>query len=176
MTVSDEQLLHLLTRTSALVARRQRDAEHQRPPAEPYGMQAGGPGPRDFGPPPAGRPDAPPPEHRRDSPHHAQNRVLATLNMQEGLSQKELAYVLGIRPQSLSETLVQLQQAGLIVRKKNKDDGRVINVYLTDAGRERAKAAAASRRKSAQGAFSTLSDKEKQQLAHILSKLADSLE
>ena len=177
MTVSDDELLQSFLRTSMLL-RREQQANQPPSPGRDHGHQY----PHNPGPPPGG-PDMPP-DHRQGPPpprrppnqHQAQGRVLAMLQAQEGLSQKDLAYVLGIRPQSLTETLWQLEEAGYIERRKNPHDGRVINVYLTDLGRERAEQAAASRRSHAQGALSSLSKKDKEDLSRILDKLRDALE
>ena len=98
------------------------------------------------------------------------------LNVKEGQSQKDLAYLLGIRPQSLTATLAELEDEGMIERRKNPDDGRVINVFLTDAGRERAEQAMSSRKERAQGTFAALDDDDKDELARILTKLSDALE
>jgi DNA-binding MarR family transcriptional regulator len=110
------------------------------------------------------------------SGRHGQNRILAALTMQEGLSQKDLAYLLGIRPQSLSQALAKLEEDGMITRKHNEEDARVINVYLTEAGRIRAAKVAEDRKKSAADIFSVLTDEEKDQLAGILAKLSESID
>ena len=110
------------------------------------------------------------------SGRHGQNRVLAVLMMQDGTSQKDLAYLLGIRPQSLSEALAKLEESGMIERRHNEDDKRVVNVYLTDAGRGRALKVAEDRKKNAADVFSVLTDEEKDQLSAILAKLSAKLE
>lgn len=198
MAIDDEQLLHLLLRTTTLVRRKQHASEEARgegmspegglhhhpsleeqpprlgePPPDGRPPRPGEPPPDGFG---DGREPPPPPPPGPRPPHLAQNRVLAMLNMKEGLSQKDLAYVMGIRPQSLTTTLSQLEDSGYVERRKNAEDGRVMNVYLTGAGRERAASAAAGRKKNAEGAFSALTEEEKQQLSDILEKLSDTLE
>ena len=110
------------------------------------------------------------------SGRHGQNRVLAVLMMQDGTSQKDLAYLLGIRPQSLSEALDKLEASQLVERRHNEDDKRVVNVYLTEAGRERALKVAEDRKKNAADVFSVLTEEEKDQLATILGKLSGKLE
>lgn len=110
------------------------------------------------------------------SGRHGQNRVLAVLMMQDGTSQKDLAYLLGIRPQSLSEALAKLEESGMVERRHNEEDRRVVNVYLTDAGRSRALKVAEDRKKNAADVFSVLTDEEKDQLAAILGKLTAKLE
>ncbi len=110
--------------------------------------------------------------HRR----RGQMRVIAMVAMQEGISQKDLAFLLGIRPQTLGEMLRKLEEYGMVERKKSETDGRVIEVYLTDLGRTHAEAFAEQRKLMAADLFAVLSDEEKDQLAAILDKLEGELE
>lgn len=110
------------------------------------------------------------------SGHHGQNRILAVLMMQDGTSQKDLAYLLGIRPQSLTQALDSLEQGGFVTRKQDDQDKRTRRVYLTDAGRARAEEAAEDRKHYAENAFSMLTEDEKEQLAAILEKVNASLD
>ena len=105
-----------------------------------------------------------------------QARVLTMVAMQEGINQKDLAFLLGIRPQTLGEMLQKLEERGLVERKKSEADARAIEVTLTDEGRARAAEIAERRALSADDLFSVLSDEEKGQLASILDKLGDELD
>ncbi len=109
------------------------------------------------------------------SGRHGQNRILAVLTMQDGTSQKDLAYLLGIRPQSLTQALDTLEQDGFIERKQDEDDKRARRVFLTDKGRGRAGKVAEDRKQYADDAFSMLSEEEKEQLSSILGKLSSTL-
>ncbi len=105
-----------------------------------------------------------------------QARVLTMLSMQEGISQKDLAFLLGIRPQTLGEMLQKLEERELVERKKSEVDGRIIQVYLTDEGRSRAAEIAERRSLVAADMFSVLDEAEKEQLLVILDKLGDELD
>ena len=109
------------------------------------------------------------------SGRHGQNRILAVLVMQDGTSQKDLAYLLGIRPQSLTQALDSLESEGFVERQQDEDDKRTRRVYLTDAGRSRAAKVAEDRKQYADDAFSMLTEQEKDQLAAILAKIDASL-
>lgn len=98
------------------------------------------------------------------------------LAVKDGLSQKYLAYLLGIRPQTLSEALAKLEEQGYVERRKDENDRRVMLVYLTDDGRERAEEIDARREQRAEDIFSVLTDEEKEQLARILAKLDAGIE
>ena len=66
---------------------------------------------------------------------HGQGRVLAILKMQSDITTKDLAYILGIRQQSLNELLKKLEKNGYVERVPSKADGRVLLVRLTEKGK-----------------------------------------
>lgn len=144
------------------------NAEH------PHGPHGHGPGERPFdGPECHGK------GHGHGHGHgkrHGQARVLTMVSMQEGINQKDLAFLLGIRPQTLGEMLQRLEERGLIERKKSETDGRAIQVSLTDEGRARAAEIAERRALAAADMFAVLSEDEKEQLSSILDKLGDELD
>lgn len=73
---------------------------------------------------------------RHFDPTRGKGRVLAMLKIKDGLSTKELASVTGMRVSSMNELLSKLEAAGLVRREASEADGRVMLVYLTEAGRE----------------------------------------
>ena len=98
------------------------------------------------------------------------------ISMKEGIHQKDLAFLLGIRPQTLGEMLQKLEERGLVERKKSELDGRAIEVSLTEEGRAKAAEIAEHRALVAADIFAVLSDEEKAQLAAILDKLGAELD
>lgn len=100
-------------------------------------------------------------------------RVLVTLSMQDGMTQKDLAFILGIRPQSLGELLTKLEADGYITRTKSEADRRATVVTLTDAGREKAAHIQEKRNASVDTIFAKLTAEEKTQLCALLAKLED---
>ena len=65
-----------------------------------------------------------------------QGRILAMLKIQPEIATKELAYLLGIRQQSLNELLNKLEKNGYVERKPSEDDKRVMIVHLTEKGKQ----------------------------------------
>lgn len=61
----------------------------------------------------------------------AQAKALMYLSRQEGLQQKALADMLEIQPMTMAKLLDQLQQSGLIERRRDPNDRRAHHVYLT---------------------------------------------
>ncbi|WEV37446.1 MarR family winged helix-turn-helix transcriptional regulator [Lactobacillus sp. ESL0677] len=75
--------------------------------------------------------------YQNKQPFSGQRRVLAVLNLEDGLTQNYLAEVLALKPGSLAELLKKLELKGEIKRETDPDDRRVKRVYLTAAGKER---------------------------------------
>lgn len=65
-----------------------------------------------------------------------QGRILAFLKLKDGISTKDLSYLLGIRISSLNELLAKLEKNGYITREPAETDKRVILIRLTQKGRE----------------------------------------
>ena len=63
-------------------------------------------------------------------------RIIALLQLKDGISTKEISQILDIRVSSTNEVLSKMEDAGLIERKPSETDRRVMLVYLTDKGRE----------------------------------------
>jgi DNA-binding MarR family transcriptional regulator len=72
-------------------------------------------------------------EHRFPISHGA---VLGRLDRQGPLSTVELATAERVRPQSMGQTLAELETQGLVSRRPDEADGRRTLLELTDAGRQ----------------------------------------
>jgi DNA-binding MarR family transcriptional regulator len=116
-------------------------------------------------------------EKRRGGDRHnvsqGQGRVLSLLAKSSPVSQKELAYLLGIRSQSLAELVSKLEKAGLVERQPDPNDRRTSLVDLTGDGRAAAENIAAE---PDAGPFSVLDDEDKQRFADLLDKVIDGME
>jgi len=73
--------------------------------------------------------------HLADSTR-GQGRILAMLKMQDGISTKDLSYILGVRISSLNESLSKLEKNGYITREPSESDKRVMFIKLTEKGRK----------------------------------------
>lgn len=100
-----------------------------------------------------------------------QGRILAFLKLKDGISTKDLSYLLGIRVSSLNESLVRLEKSGYITRKHSAEDKRVILIYLTEKGREEEEP---EREESC--IFDCLNEEEQVKLGEYLDRMIDSLE
>ena len=68
-------------------------------------------------------------------PTRGQGRILTYLQLNDGISTKDLASVLGMAVSSLKQMLSKLQNAGFVIREPSRDDRRVLLVMLTEKGR-----------------------------------------
>ena len=66
----------------------------------------------------------------------SQGAVLGRLDRQGPLSTVELASAERVRPQSMGQTLAELEAQGLVSRRPDEADGRRTLLELTDAGRQ----------------------------------------
>jgi DNA-binding MarR family transcriptional regulator len=67
----------------------------------------------------------------------AQASVLSRLDREGAQTASALAVAEHVRPQSMAQTLAELETAGLIERRPDPADGRRIQIELTQEGRER---------------------------------------
>ena len=103
-------------------------------------------------------------------------RMLAIIQRQEGISTRELAELLDMRPSSLNEKLIDLEHDELIRRTRNEHDQRIFMIQLQAKGLEQLEAI-----KQERFAFNTkvagiLSEAEAMELSKLATKLSDGLE
>ena len=63
--------------------------------------------------------------------------ALLSMDKDKGTPSTSLGPKMGMEATSLTRTLKSMEDKGLIIRKKNPDDGRGVLIYLTDFGREK---------------------------------------
>lgn len=60
--------------------------------------------------------------------------VLLNIDSKKGTPATSIAPMLGMKTNSLSRMLKNMEDSGLICRKKSEVDGRLVNIYLTEKG------------------------------------------
>jgi DNA-binding MarR family transcriptional regulator len=63
--------------------------------------------------------------------------ALLSIDKENGTPSSNISNRMGMEPTSLTRTLKTLEEKGLIIRKKNPDDGRGVLIYLTELGKEK---------------------------------------
>ena len=100
-----------------------------------------------------------------------QGRVLAMLRLQDGISTKDLSYLLGVRVSSLNELLAKLEKGGYVTREPSEQDKRVMLVRLTEKGRNEQRPEPFD----PGDIFSCLSDKEQRDFGEYLDLVTTTL-
>ena len=67
--------------------------------------------------------------------HVGQEMLLKYLWNQDGLSQKEIADLMGIQAATATRMVIRMERSGFVERRTDPEDQRVSCVYLTDLGR-----------------------------------------
>jgi DNA-binding MarR family transcriptional regulator len=63
--------------------------------------------------------------------------ALLSIDKEEGTPSTSISNRMGMEATSLTRTLKTLEDKGLIIRKKNPEDGRGVLIYLTELGKEK---------------------------------------
>lgn len=107
--------------------------------------------------------------------HRGQGRVLSMLKIKPEITQKELSYLLDMRPQSLGELLSKLENQGFITRTPSEKDRRVMVVRLTSKGMDEINKIE-QEEDPTNKIFDILEKEEKSILSDILTKITNELE
>lgn len=101
----------------------------------------------------------------------SQKQILILLNEAGHITQRQLTKRLGIQPGSVSEVMLKLESAGLILRTPSEIDRRTMDISLTEQGKAAAEEAAGLRKQRHEEMFSCLTVEEKTQLLRLLEKI-----
>ena len=103
-------------------------------------------------------------------PRHA--GMLTRLAAHEGLSQQALGELIGLNPTRMVFLVDELQQRGLVERRRNTADRRSYALYLTAQGRDKLRQVRASGNRHQGEIGASLTRDERVQLASLLRRLA----
>ena len=103
-------------------------------------------------------------------PRHA--GLLTRLAAHEGLSQQALGELIGLNPTRMVFLVDELQQRGLVERRRNIADRRSYELYLTPQGRDMLRQIQASGSRHQDEIGASLTHAERMQLASLLRRLA----
>ncbi len=105
--------------------------------------------------------------------HKGQAFALIHLWHHDGIPQRELSRAMHISPASVTNMLQRMERDGLIARERDREDQRVVRVYLTDRAKELRAEARTVFRQMEEELSSIYSDDEKATLHRLLMKLHD---
>ncbi len=108
--------------------------------------------------------------------HRAQAGLLCRLFVQDGMTQSDIADQLSVQGATVTNMLQRMEEAGLVTRRRDDEDNRLVRVNLTDAGRERERAINEQFLKLERAVFEGISESDRvvlrQLLAHMLRNMS----
>ena len=97
-----------------------------------------------------------------------QDGVMLALDARDGQTPGAIAVSLGVKAPTITKTIGRLAAQGFLRREGSPDDGRMMLVFLTEAGRDQIKSIRKSQRKTEKAAFAGLKKKEVAELLRLL--------
>jgi MarR family transcriptional regulator, organic hydroperoxide resistance regulator len=103
--------------------------------------------------------------------HRAQSTVLCKLYLQNGMTQSEIAQQLAVQGATVTDMLQRMEEKGLVVRRRDSEDNRLVRVYLTDEGREKERSITEQFMKLEGTVFSDFDESERNTLRQLLHRM-----
>ncbi|MFF1835519.1 MarR family winged helix-turn-helix transcriptional regulator [Streptomyces sp. NPDC058231] len=108
---------------------------------------------------------------RRHGLHVGQNYLLAMLWERDGSTPGEVAATLNVTTPTVVKMADRMTAAGLLTRRRDDRDNRLVRLWLTDAGRALQKPVEAERRLIEEKVTADLTDTERESLLNALAKV-----
>lgn len=105
-----------------------------------------------------------------------QTRLLFLISQNNGSSQRELAEAMDVRPSSMTEMVLKMEHAGLITRKQDEKDQRVMRIFLTETGEKAAAQFSAATIDLTSTMFNCLTPEEQSQMLALVEKISAGME
>jgi len=68
--------------------------------------------------------------------YRGQALLLCTVVKQDGMTQSEIADALSVQGATITNMVKRMEEAKLVVRRRDPEDNRLVRVYVTDEGRQ----------------------------------------
>ncbi len=105
--------------------------------------------------------------------HRGQGFALVQLWHHDGVPQRELSRAMHISPASVTNMLQRMERDGLISRRRDRDDQRIVRVYLTRKAKDLRAEARTAFLEMEEELGSAYTDEERETLKRLLMKLYD---
>ncbi|MBO2454639.1 MarR family transcriptional regulator [Actinomadura barringtoniae] len=105
---------------------------------------------------------------RRHGLHEGQNHLLAVLWERDGSTPGEIATALHVTTPTVVKMATRMSAAGLLTRRRDDKDNRLVRLWLTDAGRDLREPVEQDRRRLEEQVTASLTGEER---AHLISAL-----
>jgi len=87
------------------------------------------------------------------------------------MTQSEIAEQLAVQGATVTNMLQRMEEAGLVARRRDPEDNRLVRVYLTDTGRKQERAITEQFMKVEEAIFEGLGPQERSMLRGMLKKM-----
>ena len=108
---------------------------------------------------------------RRHGLHLGQDHLLATLWERDGRTPGEIAAAVNVTTPAVTKVATKMAEAGLIVRRADDRDNRLVRLWLTDAGRALREPIESARRSLEDAVTADLTEAEREHLLSALAKI-----
>jgi MarR family transcriptional regulator, organic hydroperoxide resistance regulator len=103
--------------------------------------------------------------------HRAQATVLCRLYVHDGMTQTEIGDRLSVQGATITNMLQRMEEAGLVTRRRDPEDNRLVRVYLTKSGREQERAITDQFLKLESTIFNGISEKDRALFRRMLAEI-----
>lgn len=107
--------------------------------------------------------------------HRAQAALLCQLFVQDGSTQSEIANQLGVQGATVTNMLQRMEEAGLVTRQRDREDNRLVRVYLTEEGRDKERSINEQFSKVEAATFAGFSDEDRALLRTLLRRMRSNM-
>ncbi|MBX3064808.1 MAG: MarR family winged helix-turn-helix transcriptional regulator [Anaerolineae bacterium] len=107
--------------------------------------------------------------------HRGQAIVLCTVVKRDGMTQSEIATELSIQGATVTNMLQRMEEAGLVIRRRDPDDNRLVRVYITPEGREKELAINRQFQTMQEMLFTGMSEEERAGLRRLLGQMIQNM-
>lgn len=108
--------------------------------------------------------------------HRGQAMLLCQVAKQDGRTQSELAQALAVQGATITNLLKRMEEAGMVVRRRDDEDNRLVRVYITDDGRQREEAITEQFEQLIKQMFAGLCGEEYETFRRLIGQLMSNLE
>jgi len=105
----------------------------------------------------------------------AQATLLCWLFVQDGMTQSEIAEQLSVQGATVTNMVQRMEEAGLVTRRRDMDDNRLVRVYLTDAGWEKERSITEQYLKLQKAIFAGIAEGEQAELRRLLNQILQNM-
>ncbi|QRN85604.1 MarR family transcriptional regulator [Clostridia bacterium] len=107
--------------------------------------------------------------------YQGQPQLLAFLMHQDGSSQRDIGEWMDIRPATITKMVARMEKAGFVERRRDLNDKRSMQVFLTDKARETMQILQKDMQEQEETAFQGFTAEEKLQFNGLLMRVRENL-